>query len=150
MRHRAYLSLMLLTLFAGQGAAASDAPIEVPSGQPVQLQEVLIDDLGAETWLRFRFIAPQIAREGGTVDYAQAEMDFEYLCEALALPYMSDFELEGDVIVVSLSGPPNSVSPTPKRPNFSKLFGSLMKSVSGKVCDADTRYGAFVGGIFAD
>ena len=123
MRLRAYLSLLLLTLFAGQGAAASDAPIEVPSGQPVQLQEVLIDDLGAETWLRFRFIAPQIAREGGTVDYAQAEMDFEYLCEALALPYMSDFELEGDVIVVSLSDRATEFGkPDPEATQFFEAF----------------------------
>ena len=116
-------SAALLCLLAGQGAFASEELIEVPSGQPVALQEVLIDDLGEETWLRFRFIAPQIARNGGTVDYTQAEMDFEYLCEALVLPYMSDFELKGDVIVVSLSDRATQFGePDPEATQFFEAF----------------------------
>ena len=46
-------------------AATSALAVDVPSGQPVDLQEVLVDQMGDETWLRFRFIAPQIARNGG-------------------------------------------------------------------------------------
>ena len=77
--------------------------IEVPSGQPVELHEVLVDDLGSEIWLRFRFIAPQIAREGGSVNYAKAEPDMAHLCENLALPYIQDYALDGQMIVISLS-----------------------------------------------
>lgn len=77
--------------------------VEVPSGQPVTLQEVLIDDLGTETWLRFRFIAPQIARKTGTVDYAKAEPDMAHLCQNLALSYIKDHALDGQMIVISLS-----------------------------------------------
>lgn len=80
--------------------------IDVPSGQPMELQEVLVDDLGTETWLRFRFVAPEIAREGGSVTYATAEPDFMHLCETLALPYITEFALEGDVIVISLADRP--------------------------------------------
>ena len=77
--------------------------VEVPSGQPVELHEVLVDDLGAETWLRFRFIAPQIARDGGSVDYEKAEPDMQFLCDSLAVPYIAEYKLEGEVIVISLA-----------------------------------------------
>lgn len=36
-------------------------PVEaqtLPSGQAVELREVLIDTVGTERWLRFRFLAP--------------------------------------------------------------------------------------------
>ena len=77
--------------------------IDVPSGQPVELHEVLVDDLGDEVWLRFRFIAPEIAREGGSITYATAEPDFMHLCETLALPYIAEYALSGDVVVISLA-----------------------------------------------
>ncbi|WP_300032144.1 DUF6497 family protein [uncultured Roseobacter sp.] len=77
---------------------ASDAP----SGQPVELFEVLIDDVGGEAWLRFRFHAPQIARNGGSVSFAAAEGDFEYLCTHVALPYATEHSLVADVVSISL------------------------------------------------
>ncbi len=79
---------------------------DVPSGQPVELHEVLVDEVGAETWLRFRFVAPQIAREGGSITYVDAEPDMQYLCDTLALPYIADYALTGDVIVISLADRP--------------------------------------------
>ncbi len=78
------------------------AAIDVPSGQPVELWEVLVDMVEAETWLRFRFLAPQIARDGGGISFAQAEDDLAFLCNDVALPYMRDYTLDGDVIVISL------------------------------------------------
>ena len=99
---RAALAAVMIT--AGVPVQAGAPQITVPSGQPVDLQEVLIDDLGAETWLRFRFIAPQITREA--LDAETAAQDMMHLCQNLALVYMTDFELEGDVIVVSLSDRP--------------------------------------------
>lgn len=91
------LAALLMILAAPLHAA------EVPSGQPVELQEVLIGDLGDETWLRFRFIAPRISREEGAIDYEAAAEDMAHLCQSLALTYMEDFDLKGDVIVVSLA-----------------------------------------------
>ncbi|MEM9639279.1 MAG: DUF6497 family protein, partial [Pseudomonadota bacterium] len=82
--------MSLLTTIAFSITTALPA-LEVPSGQPVELYEVLIDEVGADTWLRFRFLAPEIARNGGSVDFAQAEPDLEHLCQAVALPYLAEF-----------------------------------------------------------
>ncbi|WP_176248539.1 MULTISPECIES: DUF6497 family protein [unclassified Sulfitobacter] len=84
-------------------AATSALAVDVPSGQPVDLQEVLVDQMGDETWLRFRFIAPQIARNGGTIGYDAAGPDMKVLCDTLAIPYMAQYALTGDVIVISLA-----------------------------------------------
>lgn len=79
---------------------------DVPSGQALSLHDVLVDVVGTESWLRFRFVAPQIAREGGDVSYAQAEPDFAHLCETVARPYMTEHDLDADVIVVALMDRP--------------------------------------------
>ena len=52
--------------------AAPARAIDVLSGQTVDLQEVLVEELGGETWLRFRFIAPQIAKGPGAIAYDRA------------------------------------------------------------------------------
>ena len=75
---------------------------DVPSGQSVTLNEVLVDTVNAESWLRFRFLAPQISRDGGTVTYAMAEPDFAHLCETFARPYLSEYDLSPDVVVITL------------------------------------------------
>ncbi len=77
--------------------------MDVPSGQSVALQEVLVDALGDETWLRFRFVAPQIGAGGEGLSYEAVADDMAHLCTALALPYMIEYGLSGDVIVVSLA-----------------------------------------------
>ena len=88
----------LFTLCAGSAFAA-----EVPSGQSIELHEVLIDAQDETTWLRFRFIAPQIARGEGQITYAEAEPDIIHLCNTVALPYIDQFTLAGEVIVISLA-----------------------------------------------
>jgi hypothetical protein len=84
-------------------ASAAAQPVEVPSGESIELQEVLIDEVGVQTWLRFRFVAPYIARDTGAVDFAQVGADMTYLCDALAIPYMAQHALDGEVIVISLA-----------------------------------------------
>lgn len=84
-------------------AATPVLALDVPSGQQITLQEVLVDDLDGEAWLRFRFIAPQISRDGGDVSFGRAESDMTHLCESMALPYMSQYELTGEVIVISFA-----------------------------------------------
>ncbi len=104
-------------------AATPALAIDVPTGQPVELQEVLVDVMGAETWLRFRFVAPQIARETGSVTFAQAEPDMVYLCEAVALPYIAEYALDGQVIVVSLSDRPTEFGqPDPDATQFFEAY----------------------------
>lgn len=89
---------VLTLLLATTSATAQD----LPSGQSVTLSEVLVDQVGEEAWLRFRFLAPQIAQGEAQVTYAQAESDFAALCDAIAVPYLAEFDLSADVIVVSL------------------------------------------------
>lgn len=89
-------------LTLGTAACAQDSVV-VPSGQLVVLNEVLIDDSPGETWLRFRFLAPQIAREGGDIDADTAAADIDHLCEHLALPYLAEYTLTPARIVISLS-----------------------------------------------
>ncbi|MEX0302131.1 MAG: DUF6497 family protein [Leisingera sp.] len=78
-------------------------PVAVPSGQPVTLAEVLLDDAPGQTWARFRFVAPEIARESGSVSYEAAAPDMDHLCETLALPYLAEHGLEPARVVISLS-----------------------------------------------
>lgn len=82
------------------------AQAEVPSGQPIELFEVLIDQVGTEAWLRFRFHAPHIGRGEGDITFDQSEADFMVLCQAVAIPYMREFDLVADKVVVSLSNQP--------------------------------------------
>jgi hypothetical protein len=91
----------LLACAVLMGAPAS--AMDVPSGQPVALQEVLVDQLGDETWLRFRFVAPQIRAGDAGLDYETVADDMAHLCTTTALPYMAEYALAGDVIVVSLA-----------------------------------------------
>lgn len=96
-------------IFLLLGAPAWALPVlaqDVPSGQSVTLSEVLIDSVNDESWLRFRFLAPQIARDGGDITYALAELDFAHLCDSVARPYLSEFDLEPDVVVISLMDRP--------------------------------------------
>lgn len=83
-------------------AASAAGAVEVPSGQEVTLHEVLVDMQGETTWLRFRFVAPQIGTEGGQVSFDEAGQDMRHLCDTLALPYIAEYNLDGDRIVISL------------------------------------------------
>ncbi len=79
-------------LAALSGVALVAAPavaeeIAVPSGQPVTLHEVIWGVSGPEgLTVRFRFVAPKIARVGGTVDFDTAIADMAALCATYALP----------------------------------------------------------------
>ncbi|THH35804.1 hypothetical protein E4Z66_12025 [Aliishimia ponticola] len=78
--------------------------MDLPSGVSADLQEVLIDTVGSETWIRFRFIAPKIARDSDSApDFAMLEPDFSHLCVNLAVPYLQNYELEPDKVVISMS-----------------------------------------------
>lgn len=66
---------------------APDALIPVPSGQAVRFLDVIRSDPGPEGLaLRFRFVAPDIARDGGTVDADAAHADMLALCTDYAMP----------------------------------------------------------------
>lgn len=89
------LSLTLAAL-AGPLAAA-----DLPSGQQATLHEVLVDKQDTVTWLRFRFLTPQIAVGAGQITYDSAGADMMQLCQDFALPYMAEYTLAADKIVIS-------------------------------------------------
>ncbi|MGC3936251.1 DUF6497 family protein [Roseobacter sp. EG26] len=105
-------------------AHAAVLPVtDVPSGQPVELYEVLIDEVGTETWLRFRFLAPEIARDTGSISFAQAESDLEHLCVEVALPYLTEFDLRPQIVAVTLLDRPVEFGQSdPKATQFIDVF----------------------------
>ncbi|WP_339772337.1 DUF6497 family protein [uncultured Pseudosulfitobacter sp.] len=76
---------------------------DVPSGQAIELQEVLIDDTSGTNILRFRFLAPAIARDGGTMTYADSAPDIEDLCARTVIPYLAEYALTPEIVVISLA-----------------------------------------------
>jgi hypothetical protein len=93
---------------AGRAASglASVRGLSVPSGQELELYEVLIDEVGPETWVRFRFLAPMIGQGADEKSFADVEGDFEHICTALALPYLDEYALTADAVVVTMLSRP--------------------------------------------
>lgn len=89
--------LALAPLLAGAAAQAAD----VPSGQEVTLHEVLVDPQLQATYLRFRFIAPAVARGEGQPSFDVVSADMLHLCENLVVPYLAEHDLQGDEIVIT-------------------------------------------------
>lgn len=71
-------------------AIAADGAITAPSGQVVTFVEAIRDPAGANGLaIRFRFLAPGIARSGGKVTADAAQDDMQALCDGYALPQLS-------------------------------------------------------------
>jgi len=95
-------SVALLCAAAPALAQTPEAtPVAVPSGQPVALVEVLLDDTPGALWARFRFVAPQIGTGGVGMDTSGPDMD--HLCAEAALPYLAAHDIEPARVVISLS-----------------------------------------------
>jgi len=77
--------------------------LAVPSGQDVALHEILLDTDPGALWIWFRFLAPAIARLGGTVSPDLAGPDMDHLCADFAAPYVAQNGLSPDRVVISLS-----------------------------------------------
>lgn len=107
-----------------QATPGDGALITVPSGQPVTLQDVIWNVPGPEgLTLRFRFVAPQIARQGGSVDYATATGDMLHLCQSYALPQVNGFGPMPTQIIISLSDRPLPFGETaPEATQFFEAF----------------------------
>lgn len=82
-------------------AASPLGAADLPSGQEAVLHEVLVDAQPDESFLRFRFLTPQIGPGPQKLDFETASADMLHLCETVALPYMAEFALSGDWIVIS-------------------------------------------------
>ena len=78
--------------------------VKVPSGQEISLLEVIWNVAGPEGMAtRFRFLAPAIARDGGSVGFDLAEGDMAYLCQNFALPRLATNMPVPSQIIISLS-----------------------------------------------
>ncbi len=82
-------------------------PVEVPSGQPVEFYEVIRDVRGARglAW-RFRFVAPEIARNSGSINFETAARDMDHLCERFAIPRLPLMGPRPREVVISFSDRP--------------------------------------------
>lgn len=114
------------------GAAAQDA---LPSGQALVLWEVVWERVeGAGTQAVFRFIAPGIARDGGTVDADAAFADLDWLCATHAVPVATLPAARADTVVVTLMDRPVARGAT--NPDATQYFG-VYTVKSGKCSPED-------------
>lgn len=94
-------------LLVSAHVAAAQQGIEVPSGQPVTFHDTISSEPGpAGLTARFRFVAPQIARDQGAMPFAMAEADMAHLCETFALPRLSSIGPQVAQIVITLMDRP--------------------------------------------
>ncbi len=108
----------------------SDA-ITVPSGQVVTLLDVILDTAGpAGLTMRFRFLAPGVAKAGGTVSAEVAGADMDALCQEYALPRVSTIGPQPAQIVISMSD--MDVPFGESHPEATQLFNSY--SITDGLC----------------
>lgn len=104
---RAILAV-LATIASGAGAqeVALGAPelVLVPSGQELFFLDTVQSAPGPDGLaIRFRFVAPAIARDTGTIGAEAAQSDMEWLCNNVALPRLPTTGPMPSQIIVSLS-----------------------------------------------
>lgn len=79
-------TLIVVQAQASVTLPGGDAAFVVPSGQAVTLHEVIVDQPSAQTAVyRFRFLAPEIARNGGTMNFEASIGDMQQLCNSYAV-----------------------------------------------------------------
>ncbi|MGB3314488.1 MAG: DUF6497 family protein [Albidovulum sp.] len=93
----------------------------VPSGQAVTHLDTIQAVPGPEgLTFRFRFVAPAIARQGGTVSAEAAQKDMEWLCQHYALPRLPKTGPVPEQVVISLSDRPMEFGAT--NPDATQFF----------------------------
>ncbi|WP_412506819.1 DUF6497 family protein [Roseovarius sp. SYSU LYC5161] len=90
---RPFLSALMLV--AAPAVAAQD--VAVPSGQPLELMELRLDE--AQDMARFRFLAPELAARS----FAEVADDFAVLCADFARPALDAEGIAVEKVVISLS-----------------------------------------------
>lgn len=107
------------------------AVIAVPSGQVVTLQDVVGNVPGPNgLTVRFRFLAPAIAKAGGGVPIETALRDMEALCNSYALTRIAEFGPAPAQIVISLSDV--AVAFGTPAPNATQYFEAY--SIKDNIC----------------
>ena len=113
--------LVPLALLAIAACRDEPLPISAPSGQSITPHETLFEDQAGNTIGILRYIAPAIARDTGTINFAQAEDDLEYLCQRDGIDLVN--RGKADQIIVSLIDQPSPRGETnPDVTKFIALF----------------------------
>ena len=87
-----------------QVVSGGDAVVAVPSGQVVVLQEVIWNVPGPSGLaIRFRFVAPAIAKAAGGVDFGAASADMMHLCQTYARTRLAEFGPQPSQIIISMA-----------------------------------------------
>ena len=95
----------------------------VPSGQVVTLQDIIWDGPGPDGPVaRFRFLAPAIARDTGTINQEAAGADLQHLCDTVALAALAARGDLPNAVMVSLADRPVVFGDTV--PEATQFFGS--------------------------
>ncbi len=117
--------MMHLTAATFLAASLAQAePIDVPSGQEILFVDTIQNQPGASgLTYRFRFLAPQIARETGSVDFDAAAGDMDYLCNSFAVARLPLGGPRPSQIIISLSDRPVEFGiPTPEATQFFEAY----------------------------
>ncbi len=90
---------VLMSVYSTPGGA-----VDLPSGLSPELHEVLVDKVGAETWLRLRFVSAQLdPASENALGFDVIEPDFALICTQLALPYAQKHGLTPDKIIIGMA-----------------------------------------------
>lgn len=90
---------LILDITLGDGAA-----IAVPSGQSVSLLDIIWNSEGPDGPApRFRFVAPAIARDGGSIGYDAAEADLQHLCDSFAMAKLAERGLNAPLVLLAMA-----------------------------------------------
>lgn len=96
-----------ILLCVAQVCQAETDQIPVPSGQAVTWVDTIHTAPGPDgLTVRFRFLAPAIARDGGTVVIDDAFVDMAYLCETWAIPRLAALGPQPEQVIISLADQP--------------------------------------------
>jgi hypothetical protein len=82
-------------------------PVAVPSGQALTLHEIIVDTPSPNSAIyRFRYLAPAIARDGGTMTFDTSIDDMQHICDTYALPRLTAPLPEKLEVVISFADMP--------------------------------------------
>jgi hypothetical protein len=102
----AAMAVWALTRSEPEQAAPADG-LAVPSGQSVSYLDTVQTAPGPEgLTIRFRFVAPGIARDGGAVTAQEAQDDMAWLCDHFAIKRLPATGPVPEQVVISLSDRP--------------------------------------------
>lgn len=118
-----------LDITLGDGAA-----IAVPSNQAVTLLDIIWNSTGPEGPApRFRFVAPAIAREGGSMTFEAAEADLQHLCESFALAKLAEKGISAPMVLLSMAD--RAVEFGVSDPDATQYFETF--SIDGSTCSRE-------------